>query len=153
MTNFQYNSPSPYNPRFLRVQNRRARTMFEFSIATARLIAAGEDEAKELQRVANWYEKQFFDGMVVEIAVLFPSQLSRRFWCRAFLDAASDVVQGKLGNQSLHFWKARCVCDLSLVGRMLLEAAKELEPVWQGPLPRDFADEQTWNERPPGGAH
>ena len=58
----------------------------------------------EIERVSDWYNKAFWDGMIVEIERLFPSLESRRFWERVFRDV--DTPDG-----------ARSAVDALLVAR------------------------------------
>jgi hypothetical protein len=112
MTDFEYASPSPYNPRSLHVQNRRARALIGFALETARRYEPSESDPAEIERIANWYETQFWDGMGIDLAQLFSSADSRRFWCRVFFDAAHHVLHNRLANPEARFLHAGCICDL-----------------------------------------
>src|SRR4051812_41323477 len=91
MTDFEYRSPSPYNPGHLHVQNRKARGLIEFPLDVARTYGGAAANAGEVARVAAWYAAEFFDGMIIDLAALFPDAPARRFWCRAFFDVATRV--------------------------------------------------------------
>ena len=147
MTDFEYNSPSLYNPGHLRIQNREARGLIEFAIDTARSYEVAASDDAEIRRVSDWYEAEFWDGMQVNFAELFPDIASRRFWCRAFFDTARRVFRRELGNRDVSFWQARYLCNAGILGRMLLQAAKDIDPEWTGPMPLDWADEAAWHEQ------
>ena len=107
MTDFEYNSHSPYNPGHLHIPNREARGIIEFAIDTARSYGEATSKAEEVQRIAEWYEEQFFDGMGIDVAELFPDVASRRFWCRVFFDVARRVFRRELGNRDVSFWQTK----------------------------------------------
>jgi hypothetical protein len=130
MTDFKYNAPSPYNSGHLHVPNRVARGLIEFAIDTARSYEDATSNPEETRRITDWYEEQFFDGMLIDIAELFPDIASRRFWCRAFFDAARRVFRRELGNQDVSFWQTEYICNAVIVGRLLLQAAEDIEPKW-----------------------
>lgn len=140
MTHFTYDSAPPDVPHELYVQNRRASTLFEFAIETARAYRPGESWPGEVERVSTWFKNEFATGLLYSIKELFPNASSRRFWCRAFLDAARAVFDRELGKHDTHFWQARCICDLVTMGKMLFHAAEEIEPGWVGPEPRDWRE-------------
>jgi hypothetical protein len=147
MTDFKYHSPSPYNPGHLHVQNREARGLIEFAIDTARAYEEASSDAGEIRRISAWYENQFWDGMGVDVAELFPDIASRRFWCRVFFDVARRVFRRELGNRDVCFWQANYIGNAVIVGRMLLQAAKDVDPKWEGPVPLDWADEAAWSNQ------
>jgi hypothetical protein len=151
MTDFKYNSPSPDNPGRLHVPNREARGLIEFAIDTARSYEDATSNDEEIWRIDDWYEKQFYDGMIIDIAELAPDVASRRFWCRAFFDVARRVFRRELGNREVSFWHIRYICNAVIVGRMLLQAARDIDPKWEGPMPLDWADEAAWYGQQTGG--
>lgn len=148
MTDFEYDSPSPYNPGCLHIQNREARGLIEFAIDTARSYGEAASDAGEIKRISDWYGDQFWDGMAIDVATLFPDIGSRRFWCRVFFDLARRVFRRELGNSDVSFWQAKYIGNAVIVGRMLLQAAKDLDAKWEGPMPMDWADEVAWYEGP-----
>ncbi len=152
MTDFEYESLSPYNPRSLHVQNRQARALIEFALETARRYVPSESEPAEIERIANWYGTQFWDGMTINLAELFPSADSRRFWCRVFFDAAHHVLHNNLAKPESRFLHTRCICDLIVIGRMLQVAQREMDPEWKGLLPIDWRDEVTYDAAQSGDA-
>lgn len=141
MTDFEYNSSSPYNPGHLHVQNREARGLIEFAIETAQSYEEAASNAEEIRRIADWYGGQFWDGMGIDVAELFPDIVARRFWCRVFFDLARRVFRREMGNRDVNFWQTKYICNAIIVGRMLLQAAKDIDPKWKGPMPLDWADE------------
>src|SRR5688500_13097252 len=97
MTHFTYYSPPPEVPNELYVPNLRAHTLIEFAIKTAGAFPESESWPTEVERISNWYKEKFLAGLLYDIKELFPDAASRRFWCRAFLDAARAVFERKLG--------------------------------------------------------
>ena len=97
MTDFDYNSPSLYNPGHLRIQNREARGLIEFAIDTARSWDVVASDDAEIRRVSDWYQAEFWDGMQVDFAELIPDIASRRFWCRAFFRYGEAGVPPRVG--------------------------------------------------------
>lgn len=85
--------------------------------------------------------------MGIDLGELFPNIESRRFWCRVFFDVARRIFRRELGNRDVGFWQTSCICDAITIGRMLLQAAKDIEPKWKGPIAMDWADEAAWYEQ------
>ncbi len=127
--------------------------MIGFALDTARRYDAAESEPAEIERITTWYDNQFCDGMIIDVAEVFPTAVSRRFWCRVFFDAAHHVVHGSLANPDARFLHAGCICDLVTVARILFGALRDLELEWTGPSPIDWREEEAYNARMSGGAN
>jgi hypothetical protein len=147
MTDFEYNSLSPYNPGHLHVQNREARGLIKFAIDTARSYEDATNNAELIRYIDYLYYDYNCYLMDINVAELFPDITSRRFWCRVFFDVARRVFRRELGNRDASFWQTKYICNAVVVGRMLLQAAKDINPKWEGPVPLDWADEEAWYER------
>lgn len=144
MTDFTCNAVAPDNPRTLHVQNRRARALIELAIETARRYEPSDSDSSEIDSLTTWYETRFWDGIVIDLEELLPSASSRRFWCRVFFDAAHHVLHNRLGNPDARCRHADLICDFVIIARMLLAAAKRLEPEWTGPKPIDWREYETY---------
>ena len=71
------------------ISNRIARHLVEFAIERGAELASNDLEADEVGKLSSWYSNQYWNGICLELELLFPTTASRSFWARVFQAASS----------------------------------------------------------------
>lgn len=76
------------------VSNRVAKHLLSFAIKRGNEIASNDDENNIVNELSHWYNKEYWDGVDLELNLLFSERMTQDFWAKVFSTASlNDMVE------------------------------------------------------------
>jgi hypothetical protein len=152
MNDFVYTSPNapPWVPKYLSVQNRRGSAIMNLALQVGSERRGDIANPDEIDRVKQWMEA-WYPGIHIDMASLFPTLESRRFWAGVFLDVGAKIFRRELGDQNVNFWQARGIYHVMTLAEMLLQMIQDMAPNSASTTVHslDWTEERDWKPSPP----